>query len=63
MLSFGTICNQEVCHEDFVMAEPRMRPVTRDGGQTLQSEMLLYDELRRTDYGDLVANADALVRP
>jgi hypothetical protein len=40
-----------------------LRPVTRDGGQMLQPEMLLYDELRRTDYGELAGNADALVHP
>lgn len=40
-----------------------MRPVTRDGGQMLQPEMELYDQLRRTDYGELVHNADALVNP
>jgi len=40
-----------------------LRPVTRDGGQMLQPEMELYDELRRTDYGELFANSDALVHP
>jgi hypothetical protein len=40
-----------------------LRPVTRDGGQMLQPEMELYDELRRTDYGELVENEDALVHP
>ncbi|HEY3636648.1 MAG TPA: YjbH domain-containing protein [Rhizomicrobium sp.] len=40
-----------------------LRPVTRDGGQMLQPEQVLYDELRRTDYGELLDNADALVRP
>jgi hypothetical protein len=40
-----------------------IRPVTRDGGQMLQPEMLLYDELRRTDYGELQDNADSLVHP
>jgi hypothetical protein len=40
-----------------------LRPVTRDGGQMLQPEMVLYDELRRTDYGELLDNADALVHP
>lgn len=43
--------------------DANLRPVSRDGGQMLQPEMLLYDELRRTDYGDLLDNADSLVRP
>jgi hypothetical protein len=40
-----------------------LRPVTRDGGQMLQPEQLLYDELRRTDYGELLDNADEIVHP
>lgn len=40
-----------------------LRPVTRDGGQMLQPEMELYNQLRRTDYGELVHNADALANP
>jgi hypothetical protein len=46
-------------------SEPDMnlRPVTRDAGQMLRPEMLLYDELRRTDCGELLDNADALVHP
>ena len=40
-----------------------LRPVTRDGGQMSQPEMELYDQLRRTDYGDLLDHADSLVNP
>ncbi|MGH6875904.1 MAG: YjbH domain-containing protein [Rhizomicrobium sp.] len=40
-----------------------LRPVTRDGGQMLEPEQMLYDELRRTDYGELLDNADELVHP
>jgi hypothetical protein len=40
-----------------------LRPVTRDGGQMLQPEQILYDELRRTDYGELLDNADQIVHP
>ena len=40
-----------------------LRPVTRDGGQMLQPEQILYDELRRTDYGELISNADQIVLP
>ena len=40
-----------------------LRPVTRDGGQMLQPEQILYDELRRTDYGELLSNADQIVLP
>lgn len=43
--------------------DANLRPVTRDGGQTLQPEQILYDELRRTDYGELVSNADQIVQP
>ena len=43
--------------------DTELRPVTRDGGQMLEPEMVLYDELRRTDYGEFVENADALVHP
>jgi hypothetical protein len=40
-----------------------LRPVTRDGGQMLQPEQVLYDELRRTDYGELLSGADDIVLP
>jgi hypothetical protein len=43
--------------------DTNLRPVTRDGGQMLQPEMVLYDELRRTDYGEFLDNSDALVHP
>jgi len=43
--------------------DANLRPVTRDGGQMLQPEMVLYDELRRTDLGELFDNSDALVHP
>ncbi len=40
-----------------------LRPVTRDGGQMLQPEQTLYEQMRRTDYGELVGNADSIVHP
>ncbi len=40
-----------------------LRPVTRDGGQMLQPEQVLYDELRRTEYGDYLAHADEIAFP
>lgn len=40
-----------------------LRPVTRDGGQMLQPEQLLYDTLRRTDYGDFLAHVDQIPQP
>jgi len=40
-----------------------LRPVARDGGQMLQPEQVLYDALRRTDYGQLIADADEIVQP
>jgi hypothetical protein len=40
-----------------------LRPVTRDGGQMLQPEGVLYDELRRTEYGDYLAHVDEVAFP
>ncbi|HEY3777686.1 MAG TPA: YjbH domain-containing protein [Rhizomicrobium sp.] len=40
-----------------------LRPVTRDGGQMLEPEQVLYDALRRTDYGELLDDADEIVHP
>ena len=43
--------------------DTNLRPVTRDGGQMLQPEQVLYDELRRTDYGELLSGANEIVLP
>ena len=43
--------------------DTNLRPATRDGGHMLQPEMLLYDELRRTGYRELLDDADALAQP
>jgi hypothetical protein len=40
-----------------------LRPVTRDGGQMLEPEQVLYDSLRRTGYGDFLANVDQIPSP
>jgi hypothetical protein len=40
-----------------------LRPVTRDGGQMLQPEQVLYDAIRRTSYGDYLVNADQITSP
>jgi hypothetical protein len=37
--------------------------LTRDGGQRLAGDDSLYDETRRTSYGDITENLDALVEP
>ncbi len=40
-----------------------LRPVTRDGGQMLQPEQVLYDSLRRTAYSDYLAHVDQIPSP
>jgi hypothetical protein len=40
-----------------------LRPVTRDGGQMLDPEQVLYDETRRTSYGDFLSHADEIASP
>ncbi|MGD0192709.1 MAG: YjbH domain-containing protein [Rhizomicrobium sp.] len=40
-----------------------LRPVTRDGGQTIEPEQVLYDAIRRTSYGDYIANVDQIPAP
>jgi hypothetical protein len=40
-----------------------LRPVTRDGGQMLDPEQVLYDAIRRTSYGDFLANVDQIPSP
>jgi hypothetical protein len=40
-----------------------LRPVTRDGGQMLEPEQVLYDSIRRTSYGDFLANVDQIPSP
>jgi hypothetical protein len=40
-----------------------LRPVTRDGGQMLEPEQVLYDAIRRTSYGDYIANVDQIPSP
>lgn len=40
-----------------------LRPVTRDGGQMLAPEQMLYDMVRRTSYGDFLAHVDQIPSP
>lgn len=40
-----------------------LRPVTRDGGQMLQPEQVLYDETRRTSYGEFLSAVDRIPSP
>ncbi len=40
-----------------------LRPVTRDGGQMLDPEQVIYDTIRRTSYGDLLTHADQIPSP
>jgi len=40
-----------------------LRPVTRDGGQMLAPEQVIYDAIRRTSYGDLLSHADQIATP
>jgi hypothetical protein len=40
-----------------------LRPVTRDGGQMLEPEQVLYNSIRRTSYGDFLANVDQIPSP
>ncbi|HEY5048985.1 MAG TPA: YjbH domain-containing protein [Rhizomicrobium sp.] len=40
-----------------------LRPVTRDGGQMLEPEQVLYNVVRRTDYEDFLANVDQIPSP
>jgi hypothetical protein len=39
------------------------RPLTRDGGQRLENDNSLYDETRRTSYGEIDEKADEIVSP
>jgi hypothetical protein len=40
-----------------------LRPVQRDGGQTLAGDALLYEELYRTGQGEIDRHADSFVNP
>jgi hypothetical protein len=40
-----------------------LRPLTRDGGQRLLNDNSLYDETRRTSYGEVVNHSDEIGYP
>ena len=43
--------------------ELRLNSLTRDGGQRLLSDDFLYDETRRTSYGEIAQHVDDIVEP
>lgn len=43
--------------------EMDLRPVSRDGGQMLRPEQVLYDDVQRTSYGDLLDHVDQIPDP